>query len=210
MVKILIPLSILSLAILTSCKVQSRHLIGKYVDTNHGDTLLIHPNKSYEYFELLNSGNLGWTHGQWKIKNNNINFISDNKPLVDYKLKVRGDTSKNDFQIKLLLADTEKPVNIEDVKIIKNNEVLGRESYSKFKNEVKVLVPHYDSIMVYTAHFKAIPFPNTLNKSHGYTAKIYPEERLYELDKVPFKLHKATLLSAPAKLENNALYTFKK
>lgn len=178
----------LIITILTSCKVQSKHIAGKYVDTTFEDTLQIYSDKSYEYLEKLNNGNLGWTRGQWKIKNRKIYFISNPKPLVDYTLKIRHDISINNFQIKLLLADTQKPIYIEDVKILKNNEVLSSESFTKSKNEVRLFVSDFDSILVSTFNFTTIIFPNTLNKNRGYVAKIYPEERLYELDKVPFKL----------------------
>ncbi len=201
---------ILLAAGLARCNVSGKEVTGNYVDKIFGDTLQMHADKSYDYLEQLHSGTSGLTRGKWEIKNRKVYFRCDHMPLVGYRLKVRPDTSSHQFQIKLLLADSEDPIHIEDVKILKNNLRVDENSFSKINNVVKVFTKGFDSIIVKTFNFTSVTFSGTLNTSHGYVARIYPVERLYELDKVPFGFHKGTLASMQTKDYDNIFLSFKK
>ncbi len=193
-----------------SCKVSSKQVIGKYIDTSYGDTLQLNADKSYEYLEKLNKGDIGLTQGEWEIKNHKIRFQCDHKPLVGFRLKVIRDSLSNIFQIKLLLGDAGEPIYIEDVKIFKNSFTLSNDNFKNSKNLVKIFAKDFDSIVVRTFNFSVIAFPDTLNANYGYIAKIYPIERLYELDKVPFIINKSTLTSIQTKEYDNIFLSFKK
>jgi hypothetical protein len=174
-------------ALLSGCKVPSKQIVGNYIDTTHGDTLQILADNSYEFFEKLNTGLIGGTHGKWEIKKRRIYFKSEPKPLVGYRLKVNRDSTSNNSEIKLLLADTQEPIHIEEVYFFKNGVTLSKDNFEQSKNLIRIFSKDFDSIVVQTFNFTNIRLQDTLNKNYGYVARIYPVERLYELDKVPLK-----------------------
>ncbi len=201
---------VFSLISLSQCNVSSKQVVGSYVDKTFGDTLKINKDKSYDYLEKLNSGSLGLTQGKWEIKNHNIQFHCDHKPLVGYRLKVQKDSSANHFQIKLVSGDTKEPIYVENVEVFKNGSVLKKDSFKKAKNIVKILTDNYDSIVVQTFNFTNLTFAHSLNSNYGYVAEIYPVERLYELDKVPFAVQRNKLKSRKTKQYEDVNFSFKK
>jgi len=188
----------------------SKQVVGVYLDKAFGDTLKINADRSYEYLEKLNSGLLGWTNGKWRIRNRQVQFKCDHKAQVAYRLKLRQDSAINTFQIALLLNDSQTPVNIEEVSIFRNNAIINGENFKRSTNIVRILARNYDSIVVKTLNFFDIIFLNTLNTDHGYIARIYPVERLYELDKVPFKINDSALVSTKTKEQNDIFHLFNK
>ncbi len=195
---------------LSKCKVVNKVIVGKYIETAFGDTLQINNDQSYEYLEKLNNGTLGWTQGKWIIKNRKIYFQCDHQPLVGYRLKVRPDTLLQNFQIKLLLGDTDEPINIENVCLFKNNLHVDANNFKQSTNVVTIFTTNFDSIVIHTSNFTPLSLPNILNTNHGNIARIYPVERLYALDKVPFSINKNILKSRKTKAYQNIFLTFKK
>ncbi|HLY70082.1 MAG TPA: hypothetical protein VKR53_10175 [Puia sp.] len=198
------------LIVLTSCKITHTALAGKYVNEPFGDTLEVFPNKRYEYVEVLNNGNSGWTKGKWEIRKNKVHFICDTKPLVGFKERVIADSTIKRFQIDLLLGETKKPIYIEDVKIYKKDSILGDESFRKSGNVIDILRTDYDSIVVITFNFVHLLFSNKLNHQYRNIIKIFPAERLYELDKVPYKMSKNALKSTKTERYEDVYLSFKK
>ncbi len=194
----------------TNCKIADTQVIGTYIEPHFGDTLIINTDKSYEYIEKLNSGSLGWTKGNWEINGPKIRFTCDHNPLVAYQIKVRPDTSINNFQIKLLLNDSETPININQVNIFNSNTVLSSTNYKISGNIVRIFVIDFDSIVLKNINLNDITFPDTLNKNQAYIVRIYPVERLYELDKVPFRIYKNELSSIKSKKNNEVSHYFKR
>jgi hypothetical protein len=183
---------------------------GKYIDTTFGDTLQINQNNRYDYIEKLNTGNLGWTSGTWTIKKRKLHFKCDHKPLVGYRLRIRRDSSSNVFQLKLVQGEKETPIFIEDVYIFKNNFILSNEFFKKSNNIAVIATNDFDSIVVTTFNYNSITFHNTLNTNYSYIAKILPVERLYELDKVPFRINKFSLKSTQTNEYSDMNLNFKK
>lgn len=109
-----------------------------------------------------------------------------------------------------LLADKEDPIYIEAVSLFKNNAILYDVNFSKSKNVVQIFTHDFDSMIVQTYNFIALHIPNTLNQKHGYITRIYPVERLYELDKVPFRIRRKTLTYTSTKEYENIRLNFKK
>lgn len=195
---------------LSKCSVSNKQVVGKYVENTFGDTLVIHKDKSYDYLERLNSGKVGLTQGNWEMNNREIEFQCNHQPLVGYWKKVQRDSSVNNFQIKLLLGSTEEPIYIESAEVFKNGSALQKDSVEKIKNVVKILTNNYDSIVIQTFNFVNLTFTNSLNPNYGYIVKVFPGERLYELDKVPFFVHRNKLKSIKTKQYNNLNFSFKK
>ena len=197
-------------ATLLSCKIQSKVIAGKYIDPISGDTLQLNPDYSYEYCEKLNSGYLGWTSGTWTNKKRKLQFKCDSKPLVNYQLNIRIDSATNVLRLKLVQGDKETPIFIEGVKIFKRNAVLNEEVFKKYENVLEIASKDFDSIVVSTYYFKPITFHNTFKANYSFIAKVMPVERLYELDKIPFKIEKSTLKSTLTKEYDNMKYFFTK
>jgi hypothetical protein len=195
---------------LAGCKVLSKQVVGDYIDVKHGDSLQIRSNNSYIYLEKLNSGIVGETQGKWEIKRDRIYFKCDHKPLVGYRLKVNRDSASNNFEIKLLLAATSTPIHIEEVNFFKNGTTLSKNNFEQSKNMVRIFSENFDSIVIQTFNFANIIFRDTLNKNYSYVARVYPVERLYELDKVPFKIKKNTLKITETNKYKDIFPTFKK
>lgn len=195
---------------LTKCTVTNKQVVGKYVEKTFGDTLEIHKDNSYDYLEKLNSGIMGLTQGTWKMNDRNMEFKCDHKPLVGYWKKVQRDSSVNNFQIKFVLGSTKEPIYIESVEVFKNGSVLQKDSVQKIKNVVKILSDNYDSIVVQTFNFANLTFTNSLNPNYGYIVKIFPGERLYELDKVPFSVRRNKLKSGKTEEYDDLNFSFKK
>jgi len=179
---------------LANCTVSKKRVTGTYLDPHYSDTLQLYEDGSYEYAEHLNSGHVGWTEGKWNINKRMITFQCDHRPLVGYRLKVRNDTIARDFQIRLTMGDTEEPIYIENVAVYQGQEILDN-SFTHSGNVVKILRKDFDSIVVRTFNFRALKFSRELQPEHSYVAEIYPVERLYELDKVPFMFRKKKLRS---------------
>jgi hypothetical protein len=72
---------------------------------------------------------------------------------------------------------------------------LDKDNFQQSKNVVRIFSKDFDSMAVQTFNFTNIRFQDTLNNNYGYVARLYPVERLYELDKVPFKRKRKTLKS---------------
>src|SRR5690242_1184349 len=195
---------------LTGCKIFGKQVAGNYIDVKHGDSLQILSDSSYIYLEKLNSGVVGETQGKWKIKKHRIFFMCDHKPLVGYRLKVNRDSTSHNFQIKLLLGATLTPIHIEKVGAFKNGAALSENNFEQSKNIVRIFSKSFDSIVIQTFNFTSIKFRDTLNKNYGYIARIHPVERLYELDKVPFKIKKKNLKSTKTDEYKDIFLTFKK
>ena len=194
---------------LASCKVLSKQVAGKYIDVKYGDTLQILTDNSYLYLEKLNTGIIGETQGKWKIKKRKIFFKCDHKPLVGYRLKVNRDSAMNNYGIKLLLASTFKPIHIERAFFFKNGAILNN-NLEQSNNRLRIFSNDFDSIVVQTFNFMNIKLRDTLNKNYAYVARIYPIERLYELDKVPFKIKRKTLKSTQTNEYKDIFLTLKK
>ena len=197
-------------ALLSGCKVLSKQIVGHYIDTAHGDTLQIRTDHSYQFLEKLNTGITGATHGKWEVKKSKIYFKSKPKPLVGYRLKVIRDSTSNNFSIKLLLADSYEPIHIEKVSFFKDGTTLDEDNFQQSKNVVRIFSKDFDSMVVQTFNFTNIRFQDTLNKNYGYVARIYPVERLYELDKVPFKIKRKILKSTQTSEYKHIFLTLKK
>jgi hypothetical protein len=195
---------------LAGCTISGKQVAGNFIDVKHGDSLQILNDSSYIYLEKLNSGVVGETQGKWKNKKHRIVFICDHKPLVGYRLKVNRDSTSHNFRIKLLLEATSTPIHIEKVGVFKNGNALSQNNFEQSKNMVRIFSKSFDSIIIQTFNFTNIKFRDTLNKNYGYIARIYPVERLYELDKVPFKIKKKTLKSAKTDEYKDIFLTFKK
>jgi len=197
------------LFLLASCTVSKKQVAGTYLNSHYGDTLHLYVDGNYEYAEQLISGKVGWTEGRWSIKKKTISFQCDHRPLVGYRMKVRPDTLAGDFQIRLTMGDTEEPIYIEDVAVY-HGPVAIDNSNTHADNVVKILRNDFDSIVVRTFNFRAIKFSGNLKPVHGYVAEIYPIERLYELDKVPFLFRKKSLKSKKTRAYPNINISFKK
>lgn len=195
---------------LTKCSVSNKQVMGKYVEKTFGDTLEIHNDKSYDYLEKLNSGIMGLTQGTWKINDRKMEFQCDHKPLVGYWKKVERDSSVNNFQLKLVLGSTKEPIYIESVEVFKNGSPLQNDPIEKIKNVVKILTDNYDSIVVQTFNFANLTFTSAINPNYGYIVKVFPGERLYELDKVPFSVHRNELKSRKTEDYDDLNFSFKK
>jgi hypothetical protein len=199
----------ISLFLFSSCTVSKKQVVGTYLNSHYGDTLHLYEDGNYEYAEQLISGKVGWTEGKWSMKKKSIIFQCDHRPLVGYRLKVRPDTLARDFQIRLTMGDTEEPIYIEDVAVY-HGPVAIENSNTHADNVVKILRNDFDSIVVRTFNFRAIKFARDLKPVHAYVAEIYPIERLYELDKVPFVFHKKSLISKKTAAYPNINISFKK
>ena len=185
-------------------------LEGTYLNAKMGDTLRLYPNHTFEYLEQLYKSRLGWTEGKWTKQNRKINFQSNHRVLVGYQLKVRPDTSVKNFEIKLLMGYGNEPVYIEKVIMYKNKAELNASLYKVLNNKIALYTTNFDSVVIYPQALVPLTLPNTLNPTHGYIAKIYPAERLYDLDKASFVIRNSKLKSKPSKKYPDFNVTFEK
>jgi hypothetical protein len=172
------------------------------------DTLYMQNQRRYEYVEKLNSGVYGWTEGEWFINRNKVRFKCDKEPLVAYRRKILPDTTVHHFQLKLLLGDTKAPVSIELVSLFKNKLVVA--GAEKQKNVVMINSTDFDSIVIYTTLFRPIRLGRQNTGNVGYILRIYPQERLYELDKLAFRFTGKTLKCFRTKEYSNHSTVFNK
>jgi hypothetical protein len=184
---------------LINCKLQSISVAGTYADKYYKDTLEIHGDSSYLFTEKLNSGYVGWTTGTWVIKKKKIYFKSSSKIMVGYSLQLSKDSSNNNFQITLLLGDSKKPVHMEAAYITKNMVPVSSKYYSITDNKLKINTSVFDSIIISAKKIAPIIFSKQIKYPFAYIARIYPAERLYELNSNPFKIKKNELLDLSKK-----------
>lgn len=183
---------------LTGCSLSTKKLSGTYINPHYGDTLHLYTNGTFEYAEQLLSGRVGWTEGKWIINHKSIRFECDHRPLVGYRLKLRPDSLAHDFQIRLTMGDTDEPIYIENVSVY-HGAATTQNTFTNSDNVVKILTRDFDSIVIRTFNFRALKFSREVLPTNGYVAEIYPVERLYELDKVPFRYRKKKLNSTKTK-----------
>ncbi|MGN6803092.1 MAG: hypothetical protein ACTHJN_14410 [Ginsengibacter sp.] len=196
-------------ALLSQCKVPGKMVIGNYIDKKFGDTLKVYSNKTYDYIEKLNSGSLGLTQGKWAIKNKSIQFQCNHNPLVGYWLKIHKDSLSKNFQVTFKFKNTQFPVKIKNVALFKDGSLLNKDNFKKTENVVRIYNDEYDLIVIKTFNFVPITI-NHLNPNHAYIADIFPAERLYELDKIPFIVHRRKLSSFKKYGEFDKPLSFKK
>ncbi|MBN9349455.1 MAG: hypothetical protein J0H55_02120 [Chitinophagaceae bacterium] len=169
-------------------------IAGKYVDKEHGDTLYLKPDSTYQYLEKLNSGVIGLTEGKWSVRNREVSFKCDHKPLVGYRLRIRKETNSSDFRIRLVEDSVQKPVFIENVELFNGGHLLGGNPYLKSGNTIDILTRKVDSIVIQTFNYQNLSL-TSLEPGTAYLLTVFPDERLYELDKVPFKFIRKFLKS---------------
>jgi hypothetical protein len=120
------------------------------------------------------------------------------------------DSTAKNFQIALVLATTGAPVYIEEVKLFKAKLLLGVEDFEIKKNVVRVFSKDFDSIAISPFNFRVLGFGNTLNTRMGYKVRMYPAERLYVLDKIPFHVAENKLVSTKTKQYGKLDISFEK
>ncbi|MDE3124044.1 MAG: hypothetical protein KGK14_00900 [Bacteroidota bacterium] len=194
----------------SQCTVANRQVVGTYIDKKGVDTLQINKDHSYMYSEKLVKGNLGYTTGTWAQKNKQLHFTCNRQVLVGYQLRLQSDTSVKQFKIRLLLNDTDEPIDITSVKLIQNNLQLSDSNFITKKNILTLNNTHFDSMIIHTDNFVPLVLPGSLNSQHGYIARIFPIEILYKIDKVPFSIRKRGLFSKKTKEFPRHVLTFKR
>lgn len=197
-----------SFCMLISCRVTQDRVSGKYVDKIYNDSLKLNKDGSYVYIETLKSGALGRTDGLWKLEKNRVKFTKDKSAFVGYRLEVNRAEIAEEGLLKLLLGNTEKPLAIKQVKISTNGQIVTGDEITQ-TNTVKI-PDQFDFMVINTHHFANILIKDTLQANYQYIVKVFPVERLYELDKIPFVVRGKKLKGTQETQYDDRMIKFKK
>ena len=199
----------ISICMLYSCRVTQERVSGKYVDKTYNDSLILNKDGSYVYLEILKSGALGRTDGHWKLDKNRVEFTNNKIAYIGYRLEVEREQLGNKGSLQFLLGNTGKPLTIKKVKISNKEQIINDEKSILLENKVEI-PDQYDFMVINTDNFANILIKDTLQANYLYTVKVFPVERLYELDKIPFVVRGKKLKGTKETQYDDRIIKFKK
>ena len=200
-VKILQILFLLQSVFFYACKSLQHQVPGTYIEYNLHDTLQLFTNNSYGYDEMLMNGMTGWTQGNWTINNKKIVFTSQVHPLMGFGLKILKKSPGDHPIFRLMLGNSDKPVEITGVIQYKNDSASAIRNAIISGNSLELLSTGFDSVAINTFDFTAIVLKPNLFVNQSWELQIYPTERYYVLDKYIFRYKKKELCN----IVNNVL-----
>lgn len=187
---------------LSGC-ISSKVFVGTYIESSFGDTLILGNDKRYYYNEKLYTGFWGSTEGMWKNMGNTIFFTANRKALTGYSIKLKKEQLDGQLKIQLLLGDTETPVDITGLRVLKGGQDIVELNNSFSKNTIQLSPSPFDSVLIATDEFVPLRLSNrTMQHGYVYQVRIYPVERLYELDKAPMQRKGTLLITKPSERFN--------
>ena len=154
-------------------------------------------------------GAYGRTDGHWNVEKKRVKFTNDKAAYIGYRLEVNREKIDNKGSLTFLLGNTEKPLTIKQVKISINDEIVNGENSIQSENKIKVPAV-YDFMVINTNNFPNILIKDTLQVNYGYKVRLFPVERLYELDKIPFLVRGKKLKGTRETQYDGRLIKFKK
>lgn len=194
---------------MVSCRITQERVSGKYVDKTYNDSLKLNKDGSYVHIETLKSGALGQTGGHWKLEKKQVEFTNNKTAYIGYRLEVNRAGIAEEGDLKFLLANSEKPLAIKEIKISTNGQIISSENSIQTNKLVKI-PDQYDFMVINTHNFPNILIKDTLQSNYQYEVRVFPIERLYELDKIPFKIRGRKLKGTQRTQYDDGLIKFKK
>lgn len=143
------------------------------------------------------------------IREESVTFTDNKTAFIGYRLEINRDEIVEEGSLKFLLGNSEKPLTIRQVKISNNGETINGQNIIQTKNIAK-LTDSYDFIVINTDHFANILIKDTLQSGYQYKIRMFPVERLYELDKLLFKISRKKIKSTQITQYDNRKIKFKK
>lgn len=197
------------ICMLVSCRTTQERVSGKYVDITYSDSLKLNKDGTYVYLEILKSGALGRTDGHWELKKNRVEFTNNKTAFIGYRLEVNRERSGEEGSLQFLLGNTGKPLTIKQVRISYKDQIINEVKSVQSENTVKI-PDQYDFMVINTHHFANILIKDTLQANYNYNVKVFPLERLYELDKIPFVVRGKRLKGTQETQYDDRIIKFKK
>ena len=199
----------ISIFMLVSCRITQEQAAGKYVDKTYNDSLKLNKDGSYVYIETLKSGALGRTDGQWILDHKQVIFTKDKPAFIGHRIEVDRAQKAKEGSLKFLLGNTDKSLNIQKINVSMDDKIRSGADLILTNNTAK-LPDTFDFIVINTDHFANILIKDTLQSNYQYTVRIFPIERLYELDHIPFVVSGKKLKSRQKTMYDNRVIKFKK
>ena len=191
-------LPFIPLFLFLGCKVSESAIPGKYIDRERDDTLHMMADKTYEFEEHLKNGEHGWNTGNWQIDKKGVSFFNTKPlPIVGCKLRItKTGTTENPLQLNFSIDQVERKIQFTDVIISGNLSEGNRSDVSIVSNRITIKTTNFDSVSVKIGYFPFISFnKNKFDKNGIYEVVVYPDERLYELDKLFYKYRNGSLIN---------------
>lgn len=138
-----------------------------------------------------------------------MQFISNKTAFIGYRLEINREAIGEHGTLKFLLGNTEKPLTIQQVKISTNDLIDNGENNIQTKNTITI-PNQYDFMVINTDNFANIIIKDTLQSNYQYKVKVFPVERLYELDKIPFMVRGKKLKGTQTTQYDDRVIKFKK